>query len=65
MRQAVNAWIRTNRDFDAVADFDRALADPNKPDRRQPAFIGGNAAFFGYPGFQAMANSIDTSVFDR
>jgi len=31
LRVAVNQWIRTNRTADAIADFDRALADPNKP----------------------------------
>lgn len=31
LRVAVNEWIRANKSVDAIADFDRALADPNKP----------------------------------
>ena len=27
-RQAVNAWIRTGGEYDAVIDFDRVLRDP-------------------------------------
>jgi lysophospholipase L1-like esterase len=31
-RQQLNQWIRTSGVFDAVADFDAALRDPQKPD---------------------------------
>jgi lysophospholipase L1-like esterase len=31
LRVAVNEWIRGSASADAVADFDRVLADPNKP----------------------------------
>ncbi len=31
IRQEVNAWIRTSGEFDAVADFDKALRDSNDP----------------------------------
>ena len=30
-RLAVNGWIRTSGTFDAVADFDALLKDPNDP----------------------------------
>ena len=32
-RQAVNAWIRTSGEYDAVIDFDRVLRDPNSPSK--------------------------------
>ena len=31
-RQAVNAWIRTSSEYDAVIDFDEILRDPDSPD---------------------------------
>lgn len=37
-RQAVNAWIRTTTEFDAVVDFDAAVRDPNRPAALLPAY---------------------------
>ena len=37
-RQAVNAWIRTTSDFDAVVDFDAAVRDPNRPAALLPEY---------------------------
>jgi lysophospholipase L1-like esterase len=33
MRQAVNQWIRTNRAFDGVIDFDAVVRAPDHPSR--------------------------------
>ena len=33
LRQAINAWIRTQKDADGVIDFDAALRDPKNPVR--------------------------------
>lgn len=33
VRQQVNAWIRGSGAFDAVADFDAVLRDPQRPSR--------------------------------
>ena len=35
-RQAVNAWIRTGKAFDAVVDFEAATRDPNNPKKDAP-----------------------------
>jgi len=37
-RQLLNAWIRSSGAFDAVFDFDRAVRDPQHPDRMLPAY---------------------------
>lgn len=37
-RQAVNAWIRTTSEFDAVVDFDAAVRDPNRPAALLPEY---------------------------
>jgi lysophospholipase L1-like esterase len=63
-RQAVNRWIRSNKLADGVIDFDKAVLDPADPQRLRPAFdsdhIHPNDA-----GHQAMADSIDLSLFAR
>jgi lysophospholipase L1-like esterase len=42
VREALNTWIRTSGEYDAVADFDRALADPADPDRLRAEYDSGD-----------------------
>lgn len=58
-RDAVNAWIRTSCDFDAIVDFERAVADPTDPDRIRPAYDSGDHLHPNPAGYQAMADAID------
>lgn len=61
-RQRVNAWIRDSGFFDAVIDFESAVADQDNPARLPAAFTSDNL----HPndaGYAAMANSIDLSIF--
>ena len=61
-RQQVNAWIRDSDFFDAVIDFEAAIADQDNPARLPAAFTSDNL----HPndaGYAAMANSIDLSIF--
>jgi lysophospholipase L1-like esterase len=37
-RDAVNQWIRSGGEYDAVVDFERVLADPADPDRLRPEY---------------------------
>lgn len=62
-RQAVNAWIRNSRAFDAVIDFDKALRDPAHPGRMLPAYDSGDHLHPNDAGYQAMANAIDLRLF--
>ena len=41
-RQIINAWIRTPGRFDAVVDFDKAIADPTHPNHLNPAYDSGD-----------------------
>ncbi|MCX4818953.1 SGNH/GDSL hydrolase family protein [Streptomyces sp. NBC_01142] len=51
----VNHWIRTSGEFDAVADFDKALADPADADRINPAYDSGDALHPNDAGYRRMA----------
>ncbi|MFC9592735.1 SGNH/GDSL hydrolase family protein [Streptomyces sp. NPDC056944] len=58
-REAVNHWIRTSGAYDAVVDFDRAVADPSDPDRILPAYDSGDALHPNDAGYTAMAGALD------
>ncbi|MEN3277847.1 MAG: hypothetical protein V7631_3637 [Massilia sp.] len=63
VRQAVNNWIRSSDEFDAVIDFDRALRDPARPTRMLPAYDSGDHLHPNDLGMQAMANAIPLELF--
>jgi lysophospholipase L1-like esterase len=62
-RKAVNEWIRTGKVFDGVVDFDKAVRDPQHPDRMLPAYDGGDHLHPGDAGYKAMGEAIDLSLF--
>ena len=62
-RKAVNEWIRTGKAFDGVIDFEKAVRDPNHPDRMLPAYDGGDHLHPGDAGYKAMGEAIDLSLF--
>jgi lysophospholipase L1-like esterase len=64
VRQAVNDWIRTNGAFDAVVDFDRALADPEHPTRMLAAYDCGDHLHPSDLGYCKMGDAIDLALFD-
>ncbi len=61
-RQAVNRWIRTSRQFDAVVDYDLSLRDPNDPDRLAPAYDSGDGIHPNDAGHEAIARAIALSL---
>ena len=65
IRQAVNEWIRSTKDFDAVVDFDKVLRDPAHPSRLLPAYDSGDHLHPNADGLRAMANSIPLGIFAR
>ena len=62
-RQAVNEWIRTGGAFDAVLDFDAVWRDPDRPSRIGEDFHSGDHLHGSDAGYQALADSIDLSLF--
>ncbi|GHC69409.1 hypothetical protein GCM10010507_55400 [Streptomyces cinnamoneus] len=62
VRRQVNAYIRTTRDIDAVADFDAATRDPLDPAKLFAAYHGtgerDDALHFNDNGCQALAETL-------
>jgi lysophospholipase L1-like esterase len=62
-RQAVNAWIRTSGEYDAVIDFDEVTRDPNNPTFFLPIYDSGDHLHPNDAGYEAMADAIDLKLF--
>jgi lysophospholipase L1-like esterase len=62
-RQAINQWIRMPSHFDAVIDFDKALADPHRPDHLSPAYDSGDHLHPSPAGYRVMGDLIPLSLF--
>lgn len=62
IRGEVNHWIRTSGEYDAVVDFDAALADPADPAALRVEFDAGDALHPNDAGLQAMADTIDLAT---
>jgi lysophospholipase L1-like esterase len=64
-RQALNQWIRTSKEYDAVLDFDAVVRDPENPSKLQPAFDTGDHLHLNPAGYEALAKAIDLGLFQR
>ena len=62
-RQAINDWIRGNRDFDGFIDFAAAVADSSDPSALSPQYDSGDHAHVNAAGAEALADAIDLSIF--
>jgi lysophospholipase L1-like esterase len=63
VRQAINDWIRTSKEFDGVLDFDAAFRDPAKPTQMKDPFQAGDHLHGSDAGYRAVADSIDLGLF--
>lgn len=63
-RNAVNEWIRSNRLYDGVVDFDAVLRDPNNPTRVLPQYDSGDHLHPNDAGYQAMANAVNLELLE-
>ncbi len=63
IREAVNDFIRTGGQFDAVFDFDKVTRDPANPKQFIPGFNNTDHLHPNDAGYKAMADSIDLSIF--
>jgi lysophospholipase L1-like esterase len=62
IRQALNKWIRTSREFDGVIDFDAVIRDPGDPTRIKEGFHAGDHLHGSDAGYEAMAAAIELSL---
>lgn len=62
-RDAVNAWIRDSKAFDAVVDWDKAMGDPKRPGHLSPAYDSGDHLHPNDAGYRAMAEAVDLRLF--
>jgi lysophospholipase L1-like esterase len=64
VRAAVNGWIRGGGAFDGVADFDRALRDPEHSTQMRPSDDCGDGLHPSDLGYNKMGDAIDLSLFE-
>ncbi|WP_077625141.1 SGNH/GDSL hydrolase family protein [Sediminibacillus massiliensis] len=62
-RQEVNEWIRNSGSFDGVIDFDKALRDPDNPDKFLAEYDAGDHFHPNDAGYEKMAETVDISMF--
>ncbi|MBD0841503.1 SGNH/GDSL hydrolase family protein [Streptomyces sp. TRM68416] len=62
VRQEINRVLRTGRVFDALADFDAALRDPQHPSRLLPDHDNGDGLHPNSTGHAALAAAVDTRL---
>jgi lysophospholipase L1-like esterase len=65
MRQAVNAFARTDKSFDGVIDFDQVTRDPAHPEALLPAYDSGDHLHPNDAGYKAMGEAIDLKLFTK
>ena len=63
VRQKVNAWIRTTRDFDGMIDFDEVMRDPARPAQMLPAYASDDHLHPNDTGYIASGNAIPLALF--
>jgi len=64
VRAAVNGWIRDGGAFDGVADFDRALRDPEHPTQMRSSDDCGDGLHPSDQGYCKMGDAIDLALFE-
>jgi lysophospholipase L1-like esterase len=63
MRVQVNQWIRSTKDFDAVIDMEKVVADPADPTRLAAELQGGDNLHPDGRGETRMGEAIDLKLF--
>ena len=62
-REALNRWIRTSGEYDAVIDFDAVLRDPDQPKRVRPQYSAPDHLHPSDAGYEALGNAMDLALF--
>lgn len=59
IREAVNNWVLSSGEFDGIADFAAAVADPADPEQLNPSYDSGDHFHPNDAGYRAIAAAID------
>lgn len=62
-RQAFNTWVRSNKFYDGVIDFDTVVRDPQSPTKILPRYDSGDHLHPNDAGYEAMGGAIDLKLF--
>jgi lysophospholipase L1-like esterase len=62
-RQAINQWIRSSKNFDAVLDFDKVMRDPANPTKLLPAYDSGDGLHPSPAGYRVMGEAVPLALF--
>lgn len=65
VRTTANNWIMTSGEFDGVADFSAAVADPADPQRILPIYDSGDKIHLSVAGYAALARAVDVVPFTQ
>jgi len=63
VREQINAWIRSSREFDGMADFDAAVRDPSHLTRLLPSYDAGDHLHVNDAANIAQAKAIRLELF--
>lgn len=63
LRDAVNHWIRSSKEPDAVIDFEAMVRDPAAPSQFKKEYDSGDHLHPSDEGYKAMGGGIDLSLF--
>ena len=63
VRQKVNEWILTSKEFDGVVDFDTVLRDPEHPTQLFPAYDSGDHLHPNDSGCKAEGDAVPLALF--
>lgn len=62
VRQAVNSWLRSAGAFDALADVDLALRNPDAPQTLRPLYDSGDHVHPNDAGYEVLAASVPLAL---
>ena len=62
IRRAVNLWIRTSGEYDAIIDFDAVMRDPVHPEKLRAAYDSGDHLHPNDAGYRAMGEAISLKL---
>jgi len=63
LREQVNEWIRSSKDFDGVIDFETLMRDPAHPSHLKTEYDSGDHLHPNAAGYKAMGDAVDLSLF--